>query len=134
MIRMGIIGLEKRLKYTNEWKIIKALLLILFSMTKREQKIMNEQINSPLNDKNEIKSDAISLHNINYVGKINLRVNETNIDLRNKVNDFLGYELPSNNKVSGDNKTRTLWLGPNEYLILCGDNEKYSIINDLRSS
>ena len=98
-------------------------------MTKREQKIMNEQINSPLNDKNEIKSDAISLHNINYVGKINLRVNETNIDLRNKVNDFLGYELPSNNKVSGDNKTRTLWLGPNEYLILCGDNEKYSIIN-----
>ena len=56
-------------------------------MTKREQKIMNEQINSPLNDKNEIKSDAISLHNINYVGKINLRVNETNIDLRNKVND-----------------------------------------------
>ena len=58
---------------------------------------MSEQINSPLNDKNEIKSEAISLHNINYVGKINLRVNEIDSDLRKKINDFLGYELPSNN-------------------------------------
>lgn len=95
---------------------------------------MSEQINSPLNDKIEIKSDAISLHNVNYVGKINLRVNEIDSDLRNKISDFLGYELPFNNKVSGDNKTRTLWLGPNEYLILCEDNEKFNIINDLRSN
>ena len=36
---------------------------------------MSEQINSPLNDKIEIKSDAISLHNVNYVGKINIRFN-----------------------------------------------------------
>ena len=59
-------------------------------MIKRGLKIMSEQINSPLNDKNEIKSEAISLHHINYkieikyyaislnifnyVGKINLRV------------------------------------------------------------
>ncbi len=93
---------------------------------------MNNLINSPLYDKDEIKSDKISLHNIDYVGKINLRISETDTELRDKVIDFLGYDLPSSNKVKGDDKTRTLWLGPNEYLILCEDSEKINIINNLR--
>ena len=91
------------------------------------------QIFSPLTQKEKIASDNISLELIEFLGKINLRLKEDDMQARNSVENYLKYSLPkSAGEVTGNNETRVLWLGPNEYLLLSEDDKKDNIINALR--
>ena len=87
---------------------------------------------SPLVDKVAINSDNISLQQNEFIGKINLRVKENDLKAREVIENYFDYNLPkSSGEVSGNDEGRVLWLGPNEYLILCSDQNKSNIINNL---
>ena len=91
------------------------------------------QIFSPLTQKEKIASDNISLELIEFLGKINLRLKENDSQARDAVEKYLTYSLPkSAGEVTGNNETRVLWLGPNEYLLLSEDEKKDNVINGLR--
>ena len=80
---------------------------------------------SPLAQKEKITSNNISLELIEFLGKINLRLKENDAQARNAVENYLTYSLPkSAGEVTGNNQTRVLWLGPNEYLLLSEDEKK----------
>ena len=87
------------------------------------------QIFSPLAQKEKIASNNISLELIEFLGKINLRLNENDSQARDAVEKYLTYYLPkSAGEVTGNNETRVLWLGPNEYLLLSEDEKKVILI------
>ena len=91
------------------------------------------QIFSPLTQKEKIASDNISLELIDFLGKINVRLKEDDVQARDAVEKYLTYKLPkSAGEVTGNNETRVLWLGPNEYLLLSEDEKKDNVINGLR--
>ena len=88
---------------------------------------------SPLAYKIPINSDNISLQQNEFIGKLNLRVKENNLKAREVVEKHFNYNLPKlSGEVSGNDEGRVLWLGPNEYLILCSDENKSNIINNLK--
>ena len=90
---------------------------------------------SPLVDKVAINSDNISLQQNEFIGKINLRVKENDQKAREVIENYFDYNLPkSSGEVSGNDEGRVLWLGPNEYLILCSDQNKSNIINNLNEN
>jgi len=91
--------------------------------------------NSPLQNKLSIKSDNINLEYMDFIGKINLRISNVDVDTLNKVSAYLGYELPKNSgEVSTNDQTRTAWLGPNEFLIQCSEEKKDKLIADLNNN
>ena len=91
--------------------------------------------NSPLQSKDHIKSSNINLEYMDFIGKINLRIRDTDTDVLNKVSAYLGYELPTNSgEVSTNDESRTAWLGPNEFLIQCAEDKKDNFIEDLNRS
>ena len=93
---------------------------------------MSNNIFSPLSSKVAVESKGIKLESVSFVGKINLRIKDEDSESRKIVSEFLKYNLPiSSGEVQGNNETRTAWLGPNEFLIHCSDNEKYNIINKI---
>ena len=103
-------------------------------MIKKELEIMSNT-NSPLQNKLSIKSDNISLEYMDFIGKINLRISNVDVDTLNKVSAYLGYELPKNSgEVSTNDQTRTAWLGPNEFLIQCSEEKKDKLIADLNNN
>ena len=62
-----------------------------------------------------------------------MRINENDSQARDAVEKYLSYSLPkSAGEVTGNNETRVLWLGPNEYLLLSEDEKKDNVINGLR--
>ena len=74
------------------------------------------QIFSPLTQKEKIASDNISLELIDFIGKINVRLKEDDVQARDAVEKYLTYSLPkSAGEVTGNNETRVLWLGPVSY-------------------
>ena len=88
---------------------------------------------SPLADKIPINSDNISLQQNEFIGKLNLRVKENDLKAREVIENYFNYILPKlSGEVSGNDEGRVLWLGPNEYLILCSDENKSNIINNLK--
>ena len=88
---------------------------------------------SPLADKIPINSDNISLQQNEFIGKLNLRVKEDDLKAREVIENYFNYILPKlSGEVSGNDEGRVLWLGPNEYLILCSDENKSNIINNLK--
>ena len=94
-----------------------------------------EQIYSPLSQKEKITSNNIRLQQIEFLGKLNLRLQEGDAEIRQTVEEYLNYNLPKiAGEVTGNNETRVLWLGPNEYLILCENEKKDNIINELNIS
>jgi len=91
--------------------------------------------NSPLQDKQQIKSANINLEFMDFIGKINLRINSDDSDTLNRVSAYLGYDLPkSSGEVSTNDETRTAWLGPNEFLIQCSEDKKDKLITDLNTN
>ena len=94
-----------------------------------------EQSYSPLSQKEKITSNNIGLQQIEFLGKLNLRLQEDDAEVRQIVEEYLNYNLPKiAGEVTGNNETRVLWLGPNEYLILCENEKKDNIINELNRS
>ena len=94
-----------------------------------------EQSYSPLSQKEKITSNNIGLQQIEFLGKLNLRLQEDDAEVRQIVEEYLNYNLPKiAGEVTGNNETRVLWLGPNEYLILCENEKKDNIINELNIS
>ena len=94
-----------------------------------------EQSYSPLSQKEKITSNNIRLQQIEFLGKLNLRLQEDDAEVRQIVEEYLNYNLPKiAGEVTGNNETRVLWLGPNEYLILCENEKKDNIINELNIS
>jgi sarcosine oxidase subunit gamma len=94
---------------------------------------MSNNMFSPLSSKIAVDSKAVKLESVSFVGKINLRIKEEDSVSRKIVSEFLRYNLPNfSGEVQGNNETRTAWLGPNEFLIHCLDEEKFNIINKIR--
>ena len=94
---------------------------------------MSNNMFSPLSSKIAVDSKAVKLESVSFVGKINLRIKEEDSESRKIVSEFLRYNLPNfSGEVQGNNETRTAWLGPNEFLIHCLDEEKFNIINKIR--
>ena len=94
-----------------------------------------EQSYSPLSQKEKITSNNIGLQQIEFLGKLNLRLQEDDAEVSQIVEEYLNYNLPKiAGEVTGNNETRVLWLGPNEYLILCENEKKDNIINELNIS
>ena len=52
------------------------------------------QIFSPLTQKEKIASDNISLELIDFLGKINVRLKEDDVQAREAVEKYLTYSLP----------------------------------------
>jgi hypothetical protein len=68
--------------------------------------------NSPLQSKDQIKSSNINLEYMDFIGKINLRIRDTDTDVLNKVSAYLGYELPTNSgEVSTNDESEQHGLG-----------------------
>ena len=79
--------------------------------------------NTPITEKYSINN--FSMEEKTPIGKINLRGNIENKDLVSKVGKILGIILPKEAcSTSTKEKITSLWLGPNEWLIV--SNEKMS--------
>ena len=90
-----------------------------------------EQSYSPLSQKEKITSNNIRLQQIEFLGKLNLRLQEGDAEIRQTVEEYLNYNLPKiAGEVTGNKETRALWLGPKEYLKLCENQKKEKIIKE----
>ena len=91
------------------------------------------KISSPLSSKEQIKSNQINLEHMDFIGKLNLRIIDSDSETLNKVSTYLGYDLPKvSGEVSTNDESRTAWLGPNEFLIQCAEDKKDKFIKDLK--
>lgn len=87
---------------------------------------------SPLSNKEKVTSSEVMLESLSCIGKINLRIKQDDNESRKIVSEYLNYDLPnSSGEVRGNDETRTAWLGPDEFLIQCTEDNKNNIINDL---
>ena len=90
------------------------------------------KINTPLANKTSINSPLICLESMDLIGKLNLRVKNTDSESHIKISNFLEYKLPLNaGDVSTNNQSRASWMGPDEYLIQCPNDSKDDFANEL---
>ena len=90
------------------------------------------KINTPLANKVSINSPLICLESMDLIGKLNLRVKNTDSESHIKISDFLKYKLPlTAGDVSTNNQSRASWMGPDEYLIQCPNDSKDDFANEL---
>jgi sarcosine oxidase subunit gamma len=104
-------------------------------MIKKElDKMTDQMISSPLISKEDFQANGVNLTSTEFVGKLNFRCNSDNTIILNKIKDITGINLPLKaGEVFGNNEYRIQWLGPNEWIIQCADNEKNSLMNNIRS-
>jgi sarcosine oxidase subunit gamma len=104
-------------------------------MIKKElDKMTDQMISSPLIFKEDFQANGVNLTSTELVGKLNFRCNSDNTIILNKIKDITGINLPLKaGEVFGNNEYRIQWLGPNEWIIQCADNEKNSLMNNIRS-
>jgi sarcosine oxidase subunit gamma len=94
----------------------------------------DQMISSPLIFKEDFQANGVNLTSTELVGKLNFRCNSDNTIILNKIKDITGINLPLKaGEVFGNNEYRIQWLGPNEWIIQCADNEKNSLMNNIRS-
>ena len=94
----------------------------------------DQMISSPLIFKEDFQANWVNLTSTELVGKLNFRCNSDNTIILNKIKDITGINLPLKaGEVFGNNEYRIQWLGPNEWIIQCADNEKNSLMNNIRS-
>ena len=99
-----------------------------------EATVSDQMISSPLISKEDFQANGINLTSTEFVGKLNFRCNSDNTIILNKIKDITGINLPLKaGEVFGNNEYRIQWLGPNEWIIQCADNEKNSLMNNIRS-
>jgi len=91
-------------------------------------------INSPLIAKEDFHANGVNMSSTEFVGKLNFRCNPDNTTILNKVKDITGINLPLKaGEVFGNNEYRIQWLGPNEWIIQCADDEKDGLIDNIKS-
>lgn len=94
----------------------------------------DQMISSPLMFKEDFQAKGVNLSCTEFVGKLNFRCNSDNTIILNKIKDITGINLPLKaGEVFGNNEYRIQWIGPNEWIIQCADNEKNSLMNNIRS-
>ena len=93
----------------------------------------DKTISSPLFFKEDFHANGVNLSSTEFVGKLNFRCNPENNTILNKVKDITGINLPLKaGEVFGNNEYRIQWLGPNEWIIQCADDEKDGLIDNIR--
>ena len=91
-------------------------------------------ISSPLIAKEDFHANGVNMSSTEFVGKLNFRCNPDNTTILNKVKDITGINLPLKaGEVFGNNEYRIQWLGPNEWIIQCADDEKDGLIDNIKS-
>ncbi len=69
-----------------------------------------------------------------FVGKLNFRCFSENTLILSKIKNITGINLPLNaGEVYGNNEFRIQWLGPNEWIIQCANDEKLNLMNIYKS-
>lgn len=68
-----------------------------------------------------------------FLGHINLRGDPSDHAFRDAVTDTIGFAIPTDaNTVTAHEQRVACWLGPNEWLLICGEDEKTSFPDKLR--
>ena len=77
-------------------------------------------------DDHKIEKNGISIKEIPFVGKLNLRGNQKDKDFLSNAGSILNTLIPLEPNTSNNNNDLTIiWLGPNEWLILIDKQENY---------
>jgi sarcosine oxidase subunit gamma len=94
----------------------------------------NPSVDSPLIKKDEFRANGITIVSTEFVGKLNFRCFSENTLILSKIKNITGINLPLNaGEVYGNNKFRIQWLGPNEWIIQCANDEKLNLMNNIKS-
>ena len=97
-------------------------------------KMTNLQFSSPLTLKQDFLGVGIKITSTEYVGKINFRCDPNNSLIFSGIKDITGINLPlKSGEVFGNNDYRIQWLGPNEWILQCADNQRELLINNIKS-
>lgn len=79
----------------------------------------------------EGSSGAVSVNDLGFVDKINLRCKADNAFIQSALNRTVGVELPPYNRFHTAGKRSCIWLGPDEWLILAENGDADDIMPEL---
>jgi sarcosine oxidase subunit gamma len=83
----------------------------------------------------ETTGGSISIRELPFLTQINLRVDAGDAAVLQQLSDSLGFSLPlTPNTVTRADNRRALWLGPNEWLMLCPADQADSLDRVLRNA
>lgn len=86
-----------------------------------------------INENEIIEKNKITIQELPFFKKINLRINPNNKNHMSVCGKILGVILPiKSNTYAQNEKVKSIWLGPNEWLIIY--NEKNDILTKLQNS
>jgi sarcosine oxidase subunit gamma len=81
------------------------------------------------------KGGGLSIRELPFVSKVNLRANPKDASLMQRLAAALGFALPvAPNSVGSVTDRRALWLGPDEWLIVGPDNQQKVLEQVLRDA
>lgn len=101
-----------------------------------EAELRAKALRSLVNALNAASSDsAATLREVSFEAMINLRGNAGDPEFMKVAKQVAGITLPKTpNTTASLNSFRTLWLGPDEWLVVGGDGEQESLIQQLEEA
>ena len=82
----------------------------------------------------ETVGGSLSIRELPFLAQVNLRVDASDAGVMRRLSDSLGLALPlTPNTTSVKEDRRALWLGPNEWLIVCPADQAGSLDQALRN-
>lgn len=80
-------------------------------------------------------ADVLSIQEYPFLGHVNLRGSLQNKQFVSAVKKVVGEALPSNNNTYANAKAgKILWLGPDEWLLICTAGEQDKLVAELKSA